>query len=66
MSLPNAGGVTYAVTGNVTAGTTGILSNSATAVVGSPSSDPTTSNNTATVNTPPLSDRIFANGFEGG
>ena len=65
VSLPSAGGVTYAVTGTVTAGTTGILSNSATAVVGSPSSDPATGNNTATVNTPPLSDRIFANGFEG-
>ena len=64
VSLPNAGGVTYAVTGSVTAGTTGILSNSATAVVGSPSSDPATGNNTATVNTAPLSDRIFANGFD--
>jgi uncharacterized repeat protein (TIGR01451 family) len=65
VSLPNAGAVTYSVSGSVTAGTTILLSNTATAVVGSPSSDPNTNNNTATVNTPPLSDRIFANGFEG-
>ena len=65
VSLPSGGGVTYSVTGSVTAGTTGILSNSATAVVGSPSLDPNTNNNTATLNTAPLSDRIFANGFEG-
>jgi len=65
LNLPSAGGATFAVTGNVGAGTTGLLTNSASSVVGSPSSDPNTSNNTATVNTPPLSDRIFANGLEG-
>ena len=65
LNLPSAGGATFAVTGNVGAGTTGVLTNSASSVVGSPSSDPNTSNNTATLNTAPLSDRIFANGFEG-
>lgn len=66
VSLPSGGTVTYSVNGNVAMGTTGLLSNSATAVVGSPASDLDTTNNTATLNTPPLSDRIFADGFEGG
>lgn len=64
VSLPVGGQISYAITGTVALATTGLLANSATAVVGSPASDPDTSNNTATLNTGPISDRIFADGFE--
>lgn len=66
VSVPAAGQIVFNVTGSVANGTTGVLSNSATTVVGSPASDPNASNNTATVTTPPISDRIFADSFEGG
>ena len=66
VSLPAGGSVTYTVDGIVTAGTTTTLTNSATAVVGLPASDPDTSNNTASVETNPAvpDDTIFENGFD--
>lgn len=64
VSLPLAAQVVYTVNATVAPGTTGTLSNSVTAVVNSPTSDPNTGNNTATANTAPVSDRIFADGFE--
>lgn len=64
ISLPVGGVATYTVSGSVAPGTTGSLSNSATAVVGSPVSDPVGSNNTATLALEADTDRIFRNGFE--
>lgn len=64
VNLPSGSQVVYAVTGTVAAGTTGTLTNSATAVVNSPANDPSTANNTATINSASITDRIFANGFE--
>ncbi len=64
VNLPTGSHVTYTVNAIVVAGTTGVLSNSVTAVVNSPTTDPNTENNMATANTAPASDRIFANGFD--
>lgn len=64
VGLPVGSHVTYAVNTTVTVGTSGILTNTATAVVNSPASDPNGGNNTATVNVSSIADRIFANGFE--
>lgn len=65
ISLPAGGQAVYAVSGTVAAGTTSVLTNSATAVVGPPATDPDTSDNTATVDTSPAgNDVIFADGFE--
>ncbi len=66
--LPAGSEVTYTVDGIVADGTTGTLTDSATAVVGPPASDPDTTNNTATldVDAAPTNDLIFADGFEGG
>ncbi|HQV71746.1 MAG TPA: hypothetical protein PLY64_02075, partial [Dokdonella sp.] len=63
-NLPTGSHVTYTVNATVAAGTSGIVSNSVTAVVNAPASDPDTGNNTATANTAPASDRIFASSFE--
>ena len=64
VSLPVGSNISYSVSGVVAIGTMGILTNSATAVVGNPATDPISTNNTATANSGPLSDRIFANDFE--
>ncbi len=64
VNLPTASHVTYTVNATVAPGTTGTLSNSVTAVVNAPATDPDTGNNTATANTAHESDRIFANGFD--
>lgn len=64
VNLPIGAQVTYTVTGIVATGTTGLITNSVAAVVGSPATDPAGTNNSATTDTAPLSDRIFANGFE--
>ena len=64
VNLPLGSHVTYTVNATVAPGTTGILSNSVTAVVNAPATDPDSGNNTATANTAPESDRIFANGFD--
>jgi uncharacterized repeat protein (TIGR01451 family) len=64
VSLPSGGQVTYTVSGTVAPGTTGSLSNSATAVVGSPVTDPDTNNNTATLALSADNDRIFTATFE--
>lgn len=64
VSLPNGGQVTYTVNATVSTSATGVLSNSVTAVVNAPANDPNTDNNTATANTAPLSDRIFADDFD--
>jgi uncharacterized repeat protein (TIGR01451 family) len=68
VSLPVGSEVVYTVNGTVAAGTTGVLTNSATAVVGAPASDPNTTNNTASIDTEPAagSDVIFADGFDPG
>ncbi len=65
IGLPAGSHVVYAVNSTVTLGTTGTLTNSATAVVNSPATDPNGSNNTATLNVFSISDRLFADGFEG-
>lgn len=66
VSLPSGSSVVYTVDGVVADGTTGTLTNSATAVVGDPSSDPNPANNTATLDLDPAipDDRIFADGFD--
>lgn len=64
VNLPTGSHVTYTVNATVAAGSSGILSNTVTTVVNAPASDPNTGNNTATANTAPESDRIFASGFE--
>jgi uncharacterized repeat protein (TIGR01451 family) len=66
VSLPAGSEIVYTVNGIVAAGTTGPLTNSATAVVGPPASDPDTTNNTASIETLPAAtdDVIFANGFD--
>ncbi len=65
-NLPPGSEVVYTVTGTVAPGTTGTLTNSATAVVGPPASDPDTSDNTAVVDSDPApaDDEIFADGFD--
>jgi uncharacterized repeat protein (TIGR01451 family) len=64
-NLPAGGQVVYTIAGTVAAGTTGDLTNSATAVVGAPASDPAGTNNTATlVLTEAVNDLLFADGFE--
>lgn len=62
--LPPGGQVTYAVTGTIANGTSGSVSNSVTAVVGSPVTDPDTNNNTATLALQLDTDPIFADDFE--
>ena len=65
VALPVAGQVVYTVGATVVPGTTGIISNTVTAVVGAPATDPSTTNNSATVNTPEAdNDLIFADGFD--
>ena len=68
VTLPAASEVVYTVDGVVANGTTGTLTNSATAVVGPPTVDPDTSNNTATLDVDEAigNDVIFADGFDGG
>ena len=67
VSLPSGGAVVFTVDGSVAAGTTGTLSNTATAVVGAPQTDPDTTNNSVTLDVEPVptDDTIFANGFDG-
>ncbi len=64
ISLPQGGAVTYIVSGTVAPGTTGSLTNTATAVVGSPVTDPVSNNNTATLALDADNDRIFKGDFE--
>jgi uncharacterized repeat protein (TIGR01451 family) len=64
ISLPAAGLVTYTVSGTVAPGTTGSLTNTATAVVGSPVTDPVSNNNTATLALDANTDLIFEADFE--
>ncbi len=64
-SLPAGAQIGFNVDGTVASGTTGVLSNSMTAVVGAPASDPDTGNNTATLSlNAAAGSAIFANGFE--
>ena len=68
VSIPSGGSVVFTVDGTVADGTTGTLSNSATAVVGSPQTDPDTTNNSVTLDVDPMpvdNDTIFADGFDG-
>jgi hypothetical protein len=64
VNLPSGAGVTYTINSTISAAASGVLSNSVTAVVNAPATDPNTANNTATANTAPESDRIFASGFD--
>jgi uncharacterized repeat protein (TIGR01451 family) len=65
VNLPSGGQVTFTIDGIVAAGTTGTLSNSATAIVNAPATDPNSTDNTATLDLEPaVSDVIFANGFD--
>jgi uncharacterized repeat protein (TIGR01451 family) len=67
VSLPAGSEVVFTVDGTVATGTTGTLSNSATAVVGAPQTDPDTTNNSITldVDPVPVDDTIFADNFDG-
>ena len=66
ISLPAGSQAVYTVTGTVAPGTSGTLTNSATAVVAAPATDPDPGNNVANLDLQPaVSDLIFANGFEG-
>ena len=64
VSLPIGSHLTYTVNATVNPGTIGILSNSVSAVVNTPTTDPHPENNTAVAITGPESDRIFTNGFD--
>ena len=64
VTLPSGGLATYTVSGTIAAGTSGSISNSATAVVGAPVTDPETNNNTATLVVQVDTDRIFKDDFE--
>jgi len=65
VGLPVGGAVTFVVNGVVAPGTSGVLTNSVTAVVGGGISDPIPANNTATTDTTAASGpEIFADGFE--
>lgn len=67
VNLPVGGEIVYTVTGTVAQGTSGVLTNTASATVGAPVIDPATGNNTATVSTPQAApqDLIFKSGFDG-
>jgi uncharacterized repeat protein (TIGR01451 family) len=68
VSLPSGSAVVFTVDGTVAAGMTGTLSNSATAVVGAPQTDPDPTNNSITLDVDPVpvdDDTIFADGFDG-
>jgi hypothetical protein len=65
IALPPGASVVYTVLGTVAASASGTLTNTATAVVAPPASDPDTGNNTAMLDlTPASGDTIFANGFD--
>lgn len=65
ISLPVGASATFVVNGMVAAGTTGVLGNTVTAVVGGGVTDPNAANNTATLNTQPAGGpEIFMDGFE--
>lgn len=64
VSLPVGSQVLYTVNMTIAANATGVLANTVTAVVNAPVNDPNTGNNAATADTAPLSDRIFASGFD--
>jgi uncharacterized repeat protein (TIGR01451 family) len=64
VNLPAGAQVVFDINGTVAPGTTGILVNSATAVVAAGIEDPVPGNNVATVQTAPASDLIYADGFE--
>lgn len=68
VSLPVGSEIVYTVHGIVAPGTSGTLTNTVTAVVGAPASDPDTTNNSASVDTnaAPADDLIFADGFDPG
>ncbi|GAA0722535.1 DUF11 domain-containing protein [Dokdonella soli] len=64
VGLPAGSQVTYTVNGTVAASATGTLVNAATAIVSPPVTDPNSTNNTARLSLAPMSDLIFANGFD--
>jgi hypothetical protein len=65
VDLPAGGQVVYTVDGIVAPGTTGAVSDSATAVVAAPATDPDPGNNTASIEVAPAThDTIFADGFD--
>jgi len=65
VSLPAGSQVVFSVNATITANATGLISNTVTAVVNAPVVDPVQANNAATADTAPLSDRIFADDFDG-
>ena len=65
-SLPSGSQITFTVDGTVAPGTTGTLTNSMTAVVNAPATDPSATNNTASLDLEAaVDDVIFADGFDG-
>jgi hypothetical protein len=64
VNLPAGAQVVFAIDGTVAPGSTGVLVNTATAVVAAGIEDPIAQNNVATVQTAPASDLIFADGFQ--
>jgi uncharacterized repeat protein (TIGR01451 family) len=64
-NLPSGSQAIYTVNGTVNPGTAGTLSNSATAIVHSPTTDPDSTNTTASLDLEAaVNDVIFADGFE--
>jgi uncharacterized repeat protein (TIGR01451 family) len=64
-SMPSGSHITFTVNGTIAPGTTGTLTNSMTAVVNAPATDPGGTNNTASLDLDPAaSDVIFTNGFD--
>ena len=65
VSLPAGSEVVYTVNGTVAPGTSGTLSNSVAAAVGTPATDPDLGNNSFTLGVDAAgNDQIFANGFD--
>ena len=65
IALPAGGQAVFHATGTIASGTTGPISNTATAVVGAPATDPDTDNNTASLLVESAgNDTIFADGFD--
>ncbi len=65
ITLASGGLATYTVNGTFALNSSGAIGNSATAVVGSPITDPDTNNNTATLTLQPNTDLIFRDAFGG-
>lgn len=64
VNLPAGSGVLFSASGTIAAGTTGMLSNTATVVVPNTVTDTNPNNNSNTLNLSPDTGLLFGNGFE--